>query len=136
MCIRDRIKVGRMTDSMKKQLLVENYKLSGRDVLEQVGNSRGATEEDIKQWNNAGLPIPDMEEANKPTAQEASPAPAQQTRSNVAPALTLEGQTLTEVNAQEKKRQADEAAAQRDDAPKGQMCIRDRMGRSHRKGKA
>ena len=42
-----------------------------------------------------------------------------QARAEVAPALALEGQTLSEVNAQEKKRQADEAAAQRDNASKG-----------------
>lgn len=50
-----------------------------------------------------------------------------QARAEVAPALALEGQTLTEVNAQEKKRQADEAAAQRDAAPKGPNVTADQV---------
>ena len=68
-----RIKVGKMLSSMPRQLLMENYTLNGRDVLEQVGNSRLATNSDIKQWRDVGLKVPDLKVCAGETAL-ASPA--------------------------------------------------------------
>ncbi len=92
-----RIKAGKMIASLPTQLLVENYTLNGRNVLEQVGNARVATEGDIKQWRDAGFAVPEIKPAQEASQKEEAKPAAVDAKKEVE-AKQVDASTLQSVN--------------------------------------